>query len=48
MIIKKEENSFVFLLLTFSDPPRPPKKAMPIIKDKFSRSKEECANTIVA
>lgn len=25
-----------------------PKKAMPIIKDKFSRSKEECANTIVA
>lgn len=24
------------------------KKAMPIIKDKFSRSKEECANTIVA
>ena len=25
-----------------------PKKAMPIIKDKFSRSKEKCANTIVA
>jgi hypothetical protein len=25
-----------------------PKKAMPIIKDKFSRSKKEYANTIVA
>jgi hypothetical protein len=26
MIIKKEENGFVFLLLAFSDPPRPPQK----------------------